>query len=70
LMAAATNSEAEVVMEALLQAGADPQRRDANDMNFFEYAEMVQRESERGEFTEKVRRCADLARQWVRKRRA
>jgi hypothetical protein len=69
-MAAVTNPEAEVVMEALLQAGADPQTRDANGMSFFEYAEMVQRKSERGEFIEKVRRCADLARQWVGKRRA
>ncbi len=68
LMAAVTSPEAEVVIEALLQAGADPQRRDANGVNFFEYAEMVQRESECGEFTEKVRRSADLARQWVTKR--
>ena len=70
LMGAVTNPEAEVVIEALLQAGADPQRRDANGMNFFEYAEIVQRESERGEFTEKVQRCADLARQRMRKRNA
>lgn len=69
LMAAVTSPEAEVVFEALLQAGADPHRRDRNGMSFFEYAEMVQRESGRGEFTEKVRRCADLARRRAGKRR-
>ena len=65
LMGAVTSPEAEVVVDALLRAGADPKRRDANGMNFFEYAEMVQRESERGEFTEKVQRCADFAQQWM-----
>jgi ankyrin repeat protein len=70
LMAAVASTEADVVIEALLRAGADPQRRDTNGLNFFQYAEMVQRESKRGEFAEKVRRCADLARQWLRKRRA
>lgn len=66
LMAAVTSPEAEVVVHALLRAGADPHRRDANSMNFFEYAEMVQRESGPGEFAEEVQRCADLARQWKR----
>lgn len=66
LMAAVTSPEAEVVIDALLRAGADAQRRDANGVNFFEYAEIVQEESGPGEFTEKVRRCSDLARQWKR----
>lgn len=67
LMAAVTSPEAEVIVGALLRAGADAQRRDANGMDFFEYAEMVQRESGPGEFAEEVRRCAALARQWKRK---
>jgi ankyrin repeat protein len=66
LMAAVTSPEAEVVVAALLRAGADAQRRDANGMNFFEYAEMVERESGPGEFAEKVRCCSDLARHWKR----
>jgi ankyrin repeat protein len=69
LMAAVTSPEADVVVEALLRAGADPNRRDRKGMNFFEYAEMVERESGRGEFAEKVKRCADLARRRARKRR-
>jgi hypothetical protein len=69
LMAAVTRSGAEVVVDALLQAGADPQRRDANGMNFFEYAEMTQREFEGDEFAQEVRRCADLAHQWMRTRK-
>ncbi len=70
LMGALTSPYAEVIIEALLQAGADPQRRDANGMNFFEYAEMVQQESDGTQFTDKVRRCADLARRWLTTKRA
>jgi len=56
LMAAVTNPEADIVIEALLQAGADP--------------EMVPRESKRGEFSDKIRRCEDIVRQWLKKGRA
>jgi ankyrin repeat protein len=70
LMAAVTNSEADVVMEALLQAGANPLQRDANGIDFFEYAQRLQRESTRCEFKEKVGRCAELAREWLKRRQA
>jgi ankyrin repeat protein len=68
LMAAITNPEAEIVIEALLQTGADPQRRDANGMDFFEYAAMVQQESECAEFSENVRRYANIVREWENRR--
>jgi ankyrin repeat protein len=70
LMAALTNYEAEAIIADLLRAGADPHRRDAHGMNFFEYAVAVQRKSKPGEFAERVGRCADLARRWGGRRRA
>ncbi len=69
LMAAVTNPEAEIIVADLLRAGADPFLLDANGMNFFDYTELTERESGPGEFTDSVRRCADLARRWVRERR-
>jgi len=62
LMGAITNPDADVIIEALLGAGADPLRRDANGMTFFDYADLLQREYAGSEFAEKVRRCAEVAR--------
>jgi ankyrin repeat protein len=62
LMGALTNPAAEVVVEALLHAGADPFRADGNGVTFFDYADQVQREYKSSKFAEVVRRCADLAR--------
>jgi ankyrin repeat protein len=68
LMAALTNSEAEVIVAALLKAGADPARRDLNGMTFFECAESIERESGPGDFAESVRRCAQIASEFTNNR--
>jgi ankyrin repeat protein len=65
LTAALTNSDAELVVEALVRAGADPSRRDGNGLTFFEHAEAIQRENPGSEFGKESRRCADLARRWA-----
>ena len=64
LMGALANPDSEDIVLALLQSGADPFVRDGHDMSFFEYAELVQRESPAGEFVAKVGRCAAIARTW------
>src|SRR5262249_8787601 len=42
LMAALIRSDAEVIIPALLQAGADPLKRDRSGMAFLDYADSVQ----------------------------
>src|SRR5947209_1255470 len=64
LMGAVPTWEAEVKIEALLRAGADPQKRDAQGMTFFDYVESLQQKYEGSEFAAKVKRCADIARNW------
>ena len=53
------------VIEPLLQAGADPLKRDGNGMTFFDYAESLEQKYEGSEFEAKMRRCADIARNWA-----
>jgi ankyrin repeat protein len=64
LMGAIPTWEAEAKIEALLRAGADPTKRDGDGMTFFDYAEALQQECEGTEFAAKVKRCADIARNW------
>jgi hypothetical protein len=64
-MGAVPTWEAEVKIEALLRAGADPQERDAQGMTFFDYVESLQQKYEGSEFAAKVKRCADIARNWA-----
>ncbi|MGI8549581.1 MAG: ankyrin repeat domain-containing protein [Dehalococcoidia bacterium] len=65
LMGAVTHPDADVVMGALLRAGADPLMRDGHGMSFFDYAESLERKYEGSEFADKVRRCADIAQNWA-----
>lgn len=65
LMGALTNPQAEEIVELLLHAGADPSNVDENGITFLEYAERLQRESGPGEFSLKVKRCADIVRRWL-----
>jgi ankyrin repeat protein len=67
LMAALTNPDAEVIVVALLKAGADPSMRDRHGMTFFDYAESTARESGPGDFADSLRRCAEIARQFAQK---
>ena len=64
LMAALVNPHAEQLVTALLRAGADPHAHDSNGMNFFEYADLVRRESPPGNFAAQVSRCVEIAREW------
>ena len=67
LMGAITNPENEKIVEALLNARADPLRLDEHGMNFFEYVDLVQRESGTGDFSAQIDRCAKMAREWLKR---
>lgn len=65
LMAAITNPDAEEVIKALLDAGADPFRPDLYGRSFFHLVEAKEREYERCGFGKEVERCGDLVRKWL-----
>ncbi len=67
LMAALTNRDAEKVVSALLVAGANPLMLDAHGITFFDYADLIVRESGDGDLSDKVKRCAAIARQGLSK---
>lgn len=62
LMAAVTNPGGEAVIASLLRAGADPQARAADGATFPDYLAALLAEYPAGDFSEKVRRCQEVAR--------
>ncbi len=64
LMAALTNHRSELIVELLLEAGADPRNRSATGQTFVQYLDDTLSGSSRDEFSTSLRRCREIAQEY------
>ena len=65
LMAAVTNPVSDAVIQSLLRAGADAQARAADGSTFPDYLNALLAEYPAGDFSDKIRRCQEVASWYV-----